>query len=350
MANYKISQLPAYDQPVAADDLLAAVDTSFGTTKKLTAAQLFNDAGLTGLTTADTIDFNAGGLGGELSWNNQDKTIDLATGSDGVVIQVGQEVVLLCRNKSGEVLVDGDVVKITGATGGTPNIAKAIASTVDEAHKTIGVCTQTIPNNSTGFITELGKVRGLSFPSGSFDEGDLLYLSSTLAGAMTKTKPPIEVELGQVIRTGNNNGEFAVSINNEASLYELEQELLQQVPHNTDYVVICNDGDNIQDKYDEAALLTGNTKTLIVMDGTYGNVEFTDANFFPAVNIIGIGNPTLGSIIDNTTFLSTTATYKNFTCNSVFLNIAEGNIENITTTSSFYCLSSYIVMLRQLKI
>ena len=95
MANYKISQLPAYDQPVAADDLLAAVDTSFGTTKKLTAAQLFNDAGLTGLTTADTIDFNAGGLGGELSWNNQDKTIDLATGSDGVVIQVGQEVVLL---------------------------------------------------------------------------------------------------------------------------------------------------------------------------------------------------------------------------------------------------------------
>ena len=36
-----------------------------------------------------------------------------------------------------------------------------------------------------------------------------------------------------------------------------------------------------------------------------------------------------------TTFLSTTATYKNFTCNSFFLNIAEGNIENITTTSSF---------------
>ena len=82
----------------------------------------------------------------------------------------------------------------------------------------------------------------------------------------------------------------------------LKQELLQQVPHNTDYVVICNDGDNIQDKYDEAALLTGNTKTLIVMAGTYGNVEFTDANFFPAVNIIGIGNPTLGSIIDNDNF------------------------------------------------
>jgi len=105
-------------------------------------------------------------------------------------------------------------------------------------------------------------------------------------------------------------------------------------PHNTDSVVICNDGDNIQDKYDEAALLTGNTKTLIVMAGTYENVEFD--NFDPAVNIIGIGNPTLGSIIDNTFFLSTTATYKNFTCNSFFLNIAEGNIENITTTSSFH--------------
>ena len=168
----------------------------------------------------------------KMSWNNQDLTFDIATGSDGVVIQVGQEVVLLCRNKSGEVLVDGDVVKIIGATGGTPNITKAIASTVDEAHKTIGVCTQTIPNNSTGFITELGKVRGLSFPNTAFDEGDLLYLSDTIPGAFTKIKPPIEVELGQVIRTGNNNGEFAVSINNEASLYELEQELLTLIAAN----------------------------------------------------------------------------------------------------------------------
>ena len=103
----------------------------------------------------------------------------------------------------------------------------------------------------------------------------------------------------------------------------------------TDSVIWCNDGDNIQAKYDEAGLLLGNTKTLIVMAGTYGNVELTDANILAGVNIIGIGNPTLGSIIDNATFLSTNATYKNFTCNSFFLNIAEGNIENITTTSYF---------------
>ena len=48
-----------------------------------------------------------------------------------------------------------------------------------------------------------------------------------------------------------------------------------KTPHNSESVVICNDGDNIQDKYDEAVLLTGNTKTLIVMAGTYGNVELS---------------------------------------------------------------------------
>ena len=277
MANYKISQLPAYDQPVAADDLLAAVDTSFGTTKKLTTAQLFVDAGLTGLTTADSIDFNAGATGGEVSWNNLEKTLDLVTGSDEVVLQIGQETLLYCRNKTGADIVDGQVVKIVGAQGNIPNIELAIASTAEEAHQTMGVATQTIlANSGTGFITLVGKVRGLDLRAqDGFAEGGLVYLSATTAGALTPVKPEIEVEIGHALRLGQNNGTLGVFINNEASVYESKQELLQQVPHNTDYVVICNDGDNIQDKYDEAALLTGNTKTLIVMAGTYGDLSIT---------------------------------------------------------------------------
>jgi len=209
------------------------------------------DATFTGTTTipsADitTADFNAAGLGGELSWNNQEKTLDLVTGANGTTIQLGQEVVLYCRNKTATDLVDGQIVKIVGATANTPNIELAIASTTEEAHKTFGVVTQTITaNNGEGFITLMGKVRDLSLRTqDGFVEGELVYLSSTVAGALTHIKPLIEVEIGRVLRTGTNNGTLGVSINNEASVYELEQELMPLITANANDIALKAPIDN----------------------------------------------------------------------------------------------------------
>jgi hypothetical protein len=173
-----------------------------------------------------TADFNAGGLGGEVSWNNTEKTLDLVTGSDSVTIQLGQEVVLYARNTSGATLSDGQVVMISGSQGNKPTIALAQANTVENARKTIGVVTQTIPNNSDGFVTLLGKVRGLVLDNGTYTEGDVVYLSSTVAGGITVVEPDISVEIGHVLATsngGNTNGVLEVQINNEAAVHELEQ-------------------------------------------------------------------------------------------------------------------------------
>ena len=56
-------------------------------------------------------------------------------------------------------------------------------------------------------------------------------------------------------------------------------------------VIICNDGDNIQDKYDEAVALAAggatNRADLIVMSGTYSGITGTGNNY---VSIIGVGN------------------------------------------------------------
>ena len=177
-------------------------------------------------TSATGIDFNAGNLGGELSWNDTEKTLDLVTGSDSVTIQLGQEVVLYARNTSGATLSDGQVVMISGSQGNNPTIALAQADTVANARKTIGVVTQTIPNNSNGFITLQGKVRELVLDNGTYTEGDVVYLSSTVAGGLTDIEPDISVEIGHVLATsngGNTNGVLSVQINNGASVHELEQ-------------------------------------------------------------------------------------------------------------------------------
>lgn len=79
---------------------------------------------------------------------------------------------------------------------------------------------------------------------------------------------------------------------------------LETTIHNTDAVIICNQGDNIQDKWDEAAALTPNGNplsptnlaSLIVMSGTYGNLFTPSDNY---INIVGIGSPTIGDISIN---------------------------------------------------
>ena len=177
-------------------------------------------------TSATGIDFNAGNLGGELSWNDTEKTLDLVTGADNVTLQLGQEVVMYVRNITGSQVSDGDVVMVSGSQGNKPTITLAQADTVANARKTIGVATQVIPNNSNGFITLIGKVRDLVLDGGTYTEGDVVYLSSTVAGGITLTQPDISVELGHVLATsngGNTNGILSVNINNESAVHELEQ-------------------------------------------------------------------------------------------------------------------------------
>ena len=177
-------------------------------------------------TSATGVDFNAGNLGGELSWNDTEKTLDLVTGADSVTLQLGQEVVMYVRNITGSQVSDGEVVMVSGSQGNKPTITLAQADTVANARKTIGVATQVIPNNSNGFITLIGKVRDLVLDDGTYTEGDVVYLSSTVAGGITLTEPDIGVEIGHVLATsnsGNTNGVLNVHINNGSAVHELEQ-------------------------------------------------------------------------------------------------------------------------------
>jgi hypothetical protein len=177
-------------------------------------------------TSAAGVDFNDGNTGGELSWNDTEKTLDLVTGADNVTLQLGQEVVMYVRNTTGSQISDGEVVMVNGSQGNKPTITLAQADTVANARKTIGVATQPIPNNSNGFITLIGKVRDLVLDDGTYTEGDVVYLSSTVAGGITLTQPDISVELGHVLATssgGNTNGILSVNINNESAVHELEQ-------------------------------------------------------------------------------------------------------------------------------
>lgn len=167
------------------------------------------------------------GAVGRLKWNDTDGTLDLGLKGGNVTLQVGQENVLRVKNDEATTLNDGEVVYITGASGANLLVKRALGNSDVTSASTIGVVTEPIASNGQGFITTFGQVRGLN--TSAFNEGDVLYLSPTVAGAITATKPVAPqhmVLVGYCTKKSAGNGEIFVKVDNGYEIDELHNVLI----------------------------------------------------------------------------------------------------------------------------
>ena len=164
-----------------------------------------------------------------LIWNPTDFTLDMPLG--GVTIQLGQETVARILNNTGSTLLNGKVVRVTGASG--QRLTAALAdNTSDITSATIlGIMTQDVLNNQQGFATLAGLVRDLN--TSSFAEGDVLYLGSS--GAVTNVKPvtPLHlVTVGYCVRSHATQGSIFSHPQNGYELDELHDVLITSAQNN----------------------------------------------------------------------------------------------------------------------
>jgi hypothetical protein len=147
---------------------------------------------------------------GRMYYDSTDGAMSYYNSEADVTVNLAEEDLVRVRNVSGVTINDGEVVYISGSTGEVPQVTKAIA---DTSHvKMLGVATHSIENNSFGYVTTFGIVRGIDLST--YATGDLLYLSDSVAGGLTTTKPthPTEsVEIGTVIKN-TASGKLFVSI------------------------------------------------------------------------------------------------------------------------------------------
>jgi hypothetical protein len=151
-----------------------------------------------------------------LSWNSIDNTLDLAY--DGVTLQIGQEQHFYA--KATESINNGDVVMFAGAQGDHLLISKADPTAVNFIDQwVVGVATQNFNTNDFGYVTTFGKVRQLD--TSGFNEGDLLYVHPSTAGALTSTKPAHSILVAAVTKKHATEGTILVRPDFGSHLEEL---------------------------------------------------------------------------------------------------------------------------------
>ena len=166
---------------------------------------------------------------GVMSWDNTDGTVRLSLKGNTYSFPLGQSVVARVRNSTGTNLLrtNYQVVKVAGAQGQRLAVTLAQANNDANSASTLGLVCENISNNQEGFILNIGQVTSINTTGNlqgeTWLDGDVLYLSPTIAGAITNIKPVAPqhtVILGYVEYAHANNGKIYVKIDNG---YELEE-------------------------------------------------------------------------------------------------------------------------------
>lgn len=169
-----------------------------------------------------------------IQWNGDDGTVDIGLNAD-VTLQVGQETHYFAKNTSGATIPNGTPVIVTGTIGasGKLEIAPALGDGSVEQRYFIGAATQDIADNDFGYVTAFGLLRG--FDTSAWADGDLLYVSDTVAGDWTDTEPsaPSWRQAQAIVVHAHSNGSIFVRATPEHRLAEL-QDVYAPAPANGD--------------------------------------------------------------------------------------------------------------------
>lgn len=171
----------------------------------------------------DSIQFNTSAnittnAPGRLWWNAADDTLNLNQ-ENGTTQQIGQESYAYVRNRTGNIIPNGSAVRFAGAEqNGQARllVAPFIANGTIPTLYGLGVATEDIANGADGLVTVWGKVRDID--TSAFDVGDVLYVSPTVAGALTRTRPTAPnnvIPMAAVLKKDAVSGEIQVRPNYE---------------------------------------------------------------------------------------------------------------------------------------
>jgi hypothetical protein len=209
-----------------------------------------------------------------------------ATGS-GVLLNEAKSLVTTVFNKTGSPIPKMTAVYINGGQGDMPTISLAQASGELTSSKTYGLTAENISNMSTGKVIVFGALTGLdtdqfnpTAPTGDVN-GTTLYLSPTVAGGLTKTKPSAPdhmVAIGTIIRTHQNEGIIEVRVQNGFELEELHNVAISGVSNGQFLQYNSNNSLWIPSSSGNFSTLSVNGTNVSISGHQHQSLDITDFN------------------------------------------------------------------------
>jgi hypothetical protein len=174
----------------------------------------------------DAIDFDttptSAPAAGRMLWDSTEGSPQVGLAGGNVPALIGTDLHVLCYNDTGSPMTKGQVIRVNGSSGTRLKIALAQGDGDPNSAETIGLVSEPIANNASGYVITRGLIRSIN--TNSFNEGDVLYLSPTVAGQITNVKPVAPahmVRVGYCIKKAGGAGIIYVDPLNGFELSEL---------------------------------------------------------------------------------------------------------------------------------
>lgn len=174
-----------------------------------------------------------------IQWNDTDGTLNVGLKGGSIPLHVGLQQFVRIVNKTGGALTkSGFKVIRAGASSGVNRIGGYLAQANTEANSTdiLGLVAEDISQNQEGFVASSGEIHNIDTTGSNGEtwaEGDVLYLSPTIAGALTNVRPQAPnhlVIIGYVISRNANNGRILVHLQSSWETAELHDVKITGTP------------------------------------------------------------------------------------------------------------------------
>jgi hypothetical protein len=162
-------------------------------------------------------------LQGAMFWDEDDNTVDVIL--NGYRMKIGEDTFYPVKNQSGSTITKGTNVKFAGTVGASGRllILPFLANGTDPSYVYMGVTAENIANGEDGKVLWFGRLRGLN--TNAFNEGDILYASTTSAGGFQTAIPTGAnniVQVSAVIKKSINQGVIFIRPQIEPVLFKPE--------------------------------------------------------------------------------------------------------------------------------
>lgn len=251
--------------------------------------------GTSGLTMPfDSITFNTakdGTIGvGEVEYNDTQGSLIQGLKGGNVTNVIGQQLHQRVNNRTGSPLTKGTAVYLSGSQGNRITVAKALAVSDAFSANTFGIVAESIADNQSGYVITEGLITGIN--TSALVEDSAVYLSPTVAGALTSTKPQAPqhtVYIGVCVKSNAGSGELFVKIRNGQELDELHDVKISNPLNNASLYYKSSEGIW---RDTTATLLVSDTAAMLANYATKAYAD-TSGRFYARQDFTNVSSSTL---------------------------------------------------------